>query len=297
MDTYNQLLDIVLKSFGIDIESISVDEAVELLLEEAVIDDHVDVAVKKCLEKIKTLKETNPRRYEEIIMCLVKDYISKEPKNDTALIKLLNISTKEEIINCFSEDPSFGNSLVTYFVFNLFVSDNKIVENFDNLNLLHKFSNNLVFEYLGDVIRKALARINSYFSSTSDAYEFIETILYNNVYVSDTRLQKAIIVIKCYQGLVMRLVYADVYEFLLTLDNNNPEITRLKTYIESYIQEKNYFLDPRFNMENEELFKYFFSLNNARRAINHQSIAKHEKGVLRSIYPLYMIDSSGIIKK
>ena len=95
MDAYNQLLYIILTSFGIDIESISIDDAFDALLEEGVKQESVDKAVKESVQRIKAIDQLDHQKYEQIIMTLIRDYISKEPKSDSAMIKLLKMLTKK----------------------------------------------------------------------------------------------------------------------------------------------------------------------------------------------------------
>ena len=297
MDAYNQLLYIILTSFGIDIESISIDDAFDALLEEGVKQESVDKAVKESVQRIKAIDQLDHQKYEQIIMTLVRDYISKEPKSDSAMIKLLKMLTKKETIDSFTQVPSFADDLIVNFIYNLFTSDNKLIVNFDNLSLLQKFSDNITVDYLNDVMRSTLNRIRTYFESPERTFEFIETIYYNDVNVSDKALQNAITVLKSYQNMLMRIVYADVYEYLLTLDDSNTARKHIKSYIEKYVSKGDFSLNPSFGMENETIFSYFFNLNREKRNVNHQIVNPEQKDYLRGVNPLYMIEASGIIKK
>ena len=297
MDAYNQLLYIILTSFGIDIESISIDAAFDALLEEGVKQESVDKAVKESVQRIKAIDQFDHQKYEQIIMTLVRDYISKEPKSDSTMIKLLKMLTKKETIDSFTQVPSFADDLIVNFIYNLFTSDNKLIVNFDNLSLLQKFSDNITVDYLNDVMRSTLNRIRTYFESPERTFEFIETIYYNDVNVSDKALQNAITVLKSYQNMLMRIVYADVYEYLLTLDDSNTARKHIKSYIEKCVSKGDFSLNPSFGMENETIFSYFFNLNREKRNVNHQIVNPEQKDYLRGVNPLYMIEASGIIKK
>ena len=297
MEVYNQLLYMVLKSFDIDIEKVSIDQAVELLLDEAVIDEKMDKALKICIEKIIDIKDKDPKTYEDMVLCIVRDFISKSLDSDSPMLKLLEMSSQEEVFDYFSSNPSFSNLLMTNFVYNLFLTDNKIVENYENFDLLQKFSDSISITYLNDIIRNALIRINTYFTSPKGTYEFIETIFYNDVYVEDVPLQKAIAVLKCYQKIVMRLIYADVYGLVLTLDEKRNGVQQIKSYIERCLKKNDFVLNPSFGLENEAIFKCFYYLNSDKRKENNDSLNDKQKDVVKRIYPLYMVDSSGIIKK
>ena len=297
MDTYNKILLIVLNSFGIDIGKITINDASEILIEKTINDQNVEFAVQEILNSIYKYKETDQKTYEEMIICLVRDFISKSLDSESAMLKLLDMWSINEVLVNFTKIPSFAKNLVEHFVYNLFKSDDKIIENYENFGLLQKFSDEIGISYLNDVIRDSLNRVNSYFNNPKETYEFLETAFFNDAPITNVPLHNAVVVLRCYQKLVMRLIYADVYEWLSILDDSKAGRTHLKTYIENCVNKGNFSLDPSFGAENEAIFNYFFYLNREKRNANHQTTNLEQKSILKRINPLYMIESSGIIKK
>ena len=296
MSPYNQLLTIVLNSFGIDLDNISSNAAVDSFLEKSADEECLDDAVSKSIAIISGLKVSKPENYEEIVMCMVRDYISKSLYTDSALLKLLHLYSKKDILDSFISNHSFAEDLVVHFILNLYEKDVKIIANYDNFGLLQKYSSNLVIDFLNDVVRNALIRIYNYFQNPKETYEFLEKALYNQVLTNDEHFRKALVVVLCYKNFVMRIIYADVYEFLSTLSDSKA-VNNLKAYIERCVSKGKFSLDPSFSLENEAIFSYYFYLNNDKRYENHQNVNDEQKKYLREINPLYMFESSGIIKK
>lgn len=297
MDAYNYLLSIVLKSFDIDIISLGIEEAVSEFTKIAIDKEKLSKSFSLIFTRIKGYAEKNPKLYEDLILCLVKIFITNCKDANNIVITLLQKWSKEEVIYSFSRIEAFRNRLFYCYIKSLYAKKPVIIANYQNLDLLAQYEN-ISITYLNDIIRNALNKINSYFLTTNKTYEFIEIIYYNGfIKVEDEDLQQAIEIVKKYKYIFLRLIYADVYEYLVTCKVKKVGFDRLKSYIENRLKENDFTLNPDYGMEMASIFRLFYKLNTENREYSHKSVNTEYKEKIRKLYPLYMIEESGIIGK
>ena len=293
MDAYYYLLSIIFKAYEID----SVDDRIINFSEITSDKEHLNRIFNNIYYRINEQKENNPDFYEKVVICLIKNYIKNNTDRNDIMISLLEKWSKDEAVFNFSAIEEIRKRLIIDFIKNILSSERKIIENYDNMSLLSKYDDSIKVDLLNDLIRNAINVVYKYCKSPEETYAFIEKAFYSEVTIDDVATKKAITFLRKYQGLVARLIYSDVYELLLIMKQDKDGVRRLKKYIDDQIKANYFSLNPSYGLENSIIFKCYFCLNDEQRKTNHQTVNDDQKDVLKGIYPLYMFEESGIIKK
>ena len=297
MDTYSLLVAICLTTFGFDVGNINKSKIMEFVESFQKGGDDIENAISSIYTKIKSYEDSDKDLLYELVMIMSKSYIANCKDSDDVNISLFSAGSKDDVVRVFLTSSIFAEVLIRDFIKNLFVKSDRVVQNYRNLDLLMKYDSDIKISFITDTIRNYLACIKSYFRSPKWAYAFIERNLFFPISVKEKSLHEAMSFIKKYYGLTMRVVYADVYEFLLTNGASIKELSDLKGYIERKMASNDYSLSHDYTIENELLFSAFYAMNDYRRAGNHRYLDKKLISALRKINPLFMLDESGIMLK
>ena len=245
-------------------------------------------------EAIKKRALNNIQEYQAIVLCLCRHYILDAESTYNPILKTLNSNDYQKITELFLTNRFLAINLISSFLKNITLEDNKTIRNIDNYALLFKYSENLEMSFLNDYLRYALEKINRNFDDPRMTYNFFVKHIYGNESVNDEKLFTEVRFLKDYYPIVIRLIYADVYELLLVNNFDNPKSNIIKEHIEKMTSNKDYYLYPEYNNEQAAIFVYYYYINDKTRLNNHDSLNEENKQKVKEIYPLYMLDIESI---
>ncbi|MBE6148611.1 MAG: hypothetical protein E7167_03880 [Firmicutes bacterium] len=237
---------------------------------------------------------------EEVISFLIRDFIDCNPDENNYTIKYLNSASRNNVFNFFRENKYFAHDLIASYFKNLGREKSEEFNSFYGLKA--KFTTNFQIDVISNMLRRAFANVYSAINllncgSLIPAQVFLLTLRGKAFISGNPKIEKDINLLQAYQPLLFRLMYADIYEYLV-FSNIIKSEKRIAILINEAITNGNY------NIPNDEtnlglLYTYFGYLAGSpeKRASSRKNLDEESLGQLKNINPLWMFDESDIISK
>lgn len=285
---------------GAKIDSKKIDNPVEFInghLHEMLTSD----AIYYIWENINNVSKNSKVKVDDIIAFLIRDFIKKTTATDNFLIKYLNDSPKEEVYQFFKENPHFAGELIRSYYTNI---SKKEKEDFtDNLKLIYKFTPVIKVDYITNMLRASFSRVYELINHlgalpVSPAQTFWLLLRGGAAIGGQKEVDTDVELLKSYEALLFRIMYADVYEYLVSSGIINASEKKITQLVNNAISQNKYNA-PKDATDFNLLFSYFGYLAGSpeKRDDIRKNLDKESLEVVKKINPLWIIDESGIINK
>lgn len=238
---------------------------------------------------------------EALISHLLKTYILYNYDDKATFIKYLKSSNIQDVIYLFEQNEYIGYELIKCY-FGSYVQEKTSISN-EAKFLALKYTSDIEVVLLTDLLREKFELlyntllINS--SNKISVTDVMQKVISREGYVGGRKdIEEAVEFLQKYNTLLIRVMYADIYEDLVAhnvLEHNEKAAVKL---INAAIGINKYQM-PKNPEDMEVLINYFAYLCTLKekRVDNRKMLKSENKRVLRQINPLWMLDESGIISK
>ena len=290
------LLKVILKSNGIDIESCSLSEAVSSLSLILTDEKHLNQCVILVQKELLHLSENadNKDFYTNLLLFLIRNYIIYTNDVNDDIIKILKSITREVVFEMFTSNKVFLKGFIKAFIQRALAKREIFIKNEENIPLLMEYDDGIKVDFLNDYLRSILKRARMLFSNDDETIEFIEHAFTSKPSSENAELVEVANLLRKYNNLLMRVIYTDVYEYLLTFNIVNPQVQNVMRFIENKVSRNDYKLDVNFDLETRQILACYLSLTPEKRKSNHTSLTTDDIEYLRRINPLFMIENDDI---